>query len=93
MKDTAINKIKNLLVSLPASDIALGEKFLKKRDFESLQFLVDSAIIRTKKGLSKDVVKQEYLDADMEGMKQLQVEVNDYCVGLELPIDNLEEDY
>ena len=73
-----LERIKNLIPSLPESDAKLGYNFITKRDFESLQLLIDSAIVRVTKGLSKEVVKEEYLKADLKGMRALKLEVDNY---------------
>ena len=65
----------------------IGKKFLAKRDFESLQLLVDSAIVRVKKGLAKE----EYLQVDHWEISRLKSEVDTYCMALELP--EQEEDF
>ena len=48
---TPIKRIELLISSLPKRDIPIGTKYLKDRDFEALQMLIDSAIIRVKRGL------------------------------------------
>ena len=42
-----INRIKNLIQYLPRKDIDIGYKLLENRDFENLQYLVTSALIKT----------------------------------------------
>lgn len=90
--NTPLNRIKSLLPSLPPKDIKIGEKFISKRDFESLKLLVDSAIIRVKKGLLKDVIKEDYLKADLIGMSKLKAEVDSYYQTLELSYNDYEDD-
>lgn len=82
-----IKKIESLISALPESDIKHGSKFLKDRDFESLQLLVDSAIYRIKKNLDNENPKEEYLKVNMEDLRTLQVEV-DYYVRLVLGPNN-----
>lgn len=86
-----VERIKTLLSSLPSSDIEIGKKLLSKRDFESLQLLVDSAIIRVKRGLTKENVKEEYLKVDLDELRELKAEIDLYCQGLEIESDD--EDY
>ena len=57
---------------------------MNNRDFESLQLLVDSALVRVKKGLSKENPKEEYLRVDPEEIRKLKSEVDVYCEALEL---------
>ena len=80
-----IDRIKALIPSLPEGDVRLAHKFLNSRDFESLQLLVDSSLVRVKRGLSKENPKEEYLKADLEEMRKLKSEVDTYCEALELP--------
>lgn len=86
-----VERIRALLSSLPLSDVRIGEEFLAKRDFESLQLLVDSSLVRVKKGLNKENPKEEYLKADLREMSRLKLEVDTYCMALELP--EQEEDF
>lgn len=80
-----IDRIEALVSSLPEGDARLAHKFLNSRDFESLQLLVDSSLVRVKKGLSKESPKEEYLKADLGEMRKLKSEVDTYCEALELP--------
>ena len=80
-----IDIIKALIPSLPEGDAKLAHKFLNSRDFESLQLLVDSSLVRVKRGLSKENPKEEYLKADLEEMRRLKSEIDTYCEALKLP--------
>ena len=80
-----IDRIKALISSLPDGDARLAYKFLNSRDFESLQLLVDSSLVRVKRGLNKENPKEEYLKADLEEMRRLKSEIDTYCEALELP--------
>lgn len=82
---TPVERIRTLLSFLPSGDIEIGKEFLDKRDFESLQLLINSAIIRVKRGLTKEIVKEEYLKVDLEELSKLKLEVDTYCMALELP--------
>ena len=88
-----IDIIKALIPSLPEGDAKLAHKFLNSRDFESLQLLVDSSLVRVKKGLSKESPKEEYLRADIGEMRKLKLEVDTYCEALELPEQEECEDF
>lgn len=87
-----IDRIRSLLKTLPLSDIDKGKEFLNKRDFESLQFLIDSAIIRVKRGLLKEQIKDEYLKVDLSELDKLKSEVDIYCIALELPRQEIDYD-
>lgn len=80
-----VDRMKALIPSLPERDIELANKFLNNRDFESLQLLVDSSLVRVKKGLNKENPKEEYLKADFGEMRKLKSEIDTYCEALELP--------
>lgn len=86
-----VDRIKDLISSLPSKDAELGYKFLEKRDFESLQSLASSSIIRTKRALKKDNPKEEYLKADLEGMEKLNMEVISYCDMLDITRDDYDD--
>ena len=88
-----IDRIKALIPSLPEGDAKLANKFLNSRDFESLQLLVDSSLVRVKKGLNKENPKEEYLKADLEEMSRLKSEIDTYCEALELPEQEEYEDF
>ena len=80
-----IDIMRALIPSLPEGDAELAHKFLNSRDFESLQLLVDSSLVRVKKGLSRENPKEEYLRADLGEMSKLKSEIDTYCEALELP--------
>ena len=88
-----IDRIKALIPSLPEGDAKLAYKFLNSRDFESFQLLVDSSLVRVKKGLNKENPKEEYLKADLEEMRRLKSEIDTYCEALELPEQEEYEDF
>lgn len=88
-----IDRIKALIPSLPGGDVKLAHRCLNSRDFESLQLLVDSSLVRVKKGLSKESPKEEYLKADLGEMRKLKLEVDTYCEALELPEQEEYEDF
>ena len=88
-----IDRIKALIPSLPGGDVKLAHRYLNSRDFESLQLLVDSSLVRVKKGLSKESPKEEYLKADLGEMRKLKSEVDTYCEALELPEQGECEDF
>lgn len=88
-----IDRIKALIPSLPGGDVKLAHRYLNSRDFESLQLLVDSSLVRVKKGLSKESPKEEYLKTDLGEMRKLKSEVDTYCEALELPEQEGYEDF
>ena len=88
-----IDIIKALIPSLPEGDAKIAHKFLNSRDFESLQLLVDSSLVRVKKGRSKESPKEEYLKANLGEMRKLKLEVDTYCEALELSEQEEYEDF
>lgn len=93
-----VERIKRLTQYLPKGDIALAHTFIDSRDFESLQELVDSAIVKTKRNISGNNPKEEYLGSDVDEMEKLKTEVDDYADQLQLPeqddeFDDYEEEY
>lgn len=88
-----IDRIEALVSSLPEGDARLAHEFLNNRDFESLQLLVDSSLVRVKKGRSKESPKEEYLKANLGEMRKLKLEVDTYCEALELPKQEGYEDF
>lgn len=88
-----IDRIEALVSSLPEGDARLAHEFLNSRDFESLQLLVDSSLVRVKKGRSKESPKEEYLKANLGEMRKLKLEVDTYCEALELPEQDGYEDF
>lgn len=94
-----VERIKRLTQYLPKDDIALAHTFIDSRDFESLQELVDSDIVKTKRNISSSSnPKEEYLSLDVDEMEKLKTEVDGYLDQLQLPeqddeFDNYEEEY
>lgn len=92
-KSSSIDRMKDLIPSLPGNDVDLAFRFLDTRDFESLQSLVNSSIIRTRNALVKANTEEKYLKADLEGMRKLQSEADAYYEALYPSSGNLEELY
>lgn len=92
-KSSSINRMKDLIPSLPGNDVDLAFGLLDTRDFESLQSLVNSSIIRTRNALVKANTEEKYLKADLGEMRKLQSEVDAYYGALYPSSDNLEEFY
>ena len=80
-----VERIKRLTQYLPKGDIALAHTFIDSRDFESLQELVDSAIVKTKRNIGSNNPKEGYLSLDVDEMEKLKTEVDDYADQLQLP--------
>lgn len=83
-----INTITNLIKYLPSKDVELGYKFLKDRNFEDLQYLVTSALLKTNKNIKSDNPKEEYMSVDLHNLNLLKAELDVYVTKLDLPIIN-----
>lgn len=93
MYSNSIERIKSLIPSLPKKDVDLGYKFLEKRDFESLNDLVSSAVYKVKKNLRTSNPKEEYVNLDMDSLEKLQYEVQDYYSQFEPFTENGLDDF
>lgn len=88
-----VERMMNLTKCLPESDIVLAQGFIDSRDFESLQELVDSAIIKARKSLNSDNPKEEYLSLDMDELVKLKAEVDVYVEQLQIPYQGDVEEF
>lgn len=93
MDSNLIERIKSLIPSLPKKDVDLGYKLLEKRDFESLNDLVSSAVYKVKKNLRTSNPKEEYVNLDMDSLEELQYEVQDYYSQFEPFTENELDDF
>lgn len=91
MNNNTVEEIKNLIPELPKKDIILGQKFLLNRDFESLQMLVNSAIIKVERNLKKEIVEHEYLEINLDKLEELKVKVDEYYEQI-APSENIYDD-
>lgn len=89
----AVERMRRLINNLPKSDTALGERFISERQFESLQELIDSAIIRVNRNIRGPEPKEEYLEVDLWELKKLKAEVDVYIEQLQLPKEEEYEEY
>ena len=92
MSTTTLSNIKKLVNNLPQKDIMLGHMFLEDRNFEALQALVDSALIKIRRSRSSDNPKEEYKDLNLEALDTLKAEVDSYSMllGIEPEDDFIE---
>lgn len=78
MEKSPLERIKQYSVHLSQKDKAYADRFINNREFEQLKELVDSAIIKTKKGKRDN--KPQYLDIDLDALEVLKVEVDNYLI-------------
>ena len=71
-------KIKELLTHLPEKDVKFGEKFLAEHNIDALKELVDSAFYLTKKNQSKEVIPEKYKNVNLDDLRDLKIEVDNY---------------
>lgn len=83
-----INRIKDLMEYLPSKDVSIGYRLLEERDFENLQYLVSSALIRTNNNIRSSKPRDEYLSVDLRKLNLLKAEVDVYTTKLNLPLIN-----
>lgn len=76
MESPVLNSIRKLIPKLPEKDISIANRYLDGRDFESLQDLVDSAIIKIKRDKKKENPK--YAHIDLASLDRLSVLISDY---------------
>lgn len=76
MESPVLTQIRKLVPKLPEKDIAVAHRYLEGRDFESLQDLVDSAIIKVKRDKKKDNPK--YANVELSELDRLSVLISDY---------------
>lgn len=93
-----VERIRSLIKFLPKDDISLANNFINSRDFESLQEIVDSAIIKVKRNLSSNNPKEKYINLDIDELTRLKAEVDVYVERLQLPyqedeFEEYEEEY
>ena len=89
----SVQKIRELIDSLPPKDIPLGYKFLETRDFEQLKELVDSAFYKIKKNLRGENLREDYLSLDLNRIEELQKEIDFYMIPLGIPKEYIDNDF
>lgn len=87
-----LDTIKKLSKELPQRDIALAEKFIKNRDFESLLEIVKSDIYLVNKNKQLEQPKEKFLNIDLEKLMELEGMIREYMSYIFIP-DNSEDEY
>lgn len=75
MESPLVQKIRKLIPSLPEKDIPIGNKLLEARDWEELQNLVSSAIVKIERANSKG--DDRYANIDLPSLYYLQASIPD----------------
>jgi hypothetical protein len=73
MESPQVQTIRKFIPSLPEKDIPIGHKLLEARDWEELQNLVSSAIIKIEKAFEKGSTK--YINIDLNSLYALQASI------------------
>ena len=73
-----LQKIKKLIPYLPAGDIPFANKFLAKKDYESLKELTWSSLQRLEKALGRDPIPNKYRGISIDKVRELAVECDEY---------------
>ena len=76
MENILIQTIRKVIPKLPEKDIPIGIKYLEDRNFDALQELTDSAIIKVKR--DKKRVNSKYSDIDVSELERLSIMVTNY---------------
>lgn len=75
---TPLQKIKDLLPSLPECDLKYAKSFLEKRDFENLRELVWSSLTLAERNLEKEVPNPKYSNLNVDKIRELACVCEDY---------------
>jgi hypothetical protein len=75
MESPLVQRIRKLIPSLPEKDIPIGNKLLEARDWEELQNLVSSAIVKIERANSKG--DDRYTNKDLPSLYCLQAYISD----------------
>lgn len=75
MESPQVQRIRKLIPSLPEKDIPIGNKLLEARNWEELQNLVSSAIVKIERATSKG--DGRYANIDLSSLYDLQSSIPD----------------
>lgn len=74
MESSQVQRIRKLIPSLPEKDIPIGNKLLEARNWEELQNLVSSAIVKIERATSKG--DEKYANIDLPSLYDLQASIS-----------------
>lgn len=81
MESPLIQKIRANINHLPEKDVAIAHKYLSQRDFDSLQDLVDSAIMkveRSRTSNAKPELQERHKNIDIFKLQEMSLAVTEY---------------
>lgn len=77
-----LTDIERLIYALPTKDIELANKFIRERNFEFLQDLVNSAVYKVKRAKTIGDVSSLLMSVDIDNLLSLKSTVDIYCMRL-----------
>ena len=77
-----LTDIERLIYALPTKDIELANKFIRERNFEFLQDLVNSAVYKVKRAKTIGDVSNPLMSVDIDSLLHLKSAVDIYCMRL-----------
>lgn len=77
-----LTDIERLIYALPTKDIELANKFIRERNFEFLQDLVNSAVYKVKRAKIIGDVSSPLMSVDIDNLLSLKSVVDIYCMRL-----------
>lgn len=77
-----LTDIERLIYALPTKDIELANKFIRERNFEFLQDLVNSAVYKVKRAKTIGDVSSPLMAVDIDNLLSLKSTVDIYCMRL-----------
>lgn len=77
-----LTDIERLIYALPTKDIELANKFIRERNFEFLQDLVNSAVYKVKRAKTIGDVRSPLMSVDIDNLLSLKSTVDIYCMRL-----------
>lgn len=77
-----LTDIERLIYALPTKDIELANKFMRERNFEFLQDLVNSAVYKVKRAKIIGDVSSPLMSVDIDNLLSLKSTVDIYCMRL-----------
>lgn len=77
-----LTDIERLIYALPTKDIKLANKFIRERNFEFLQDLVNSAVYKVKRAKTIGDVSSPLMSVDIDNLLSLKSMVDIYCMRL-----------
>lgn len=77
-----LTDIERLIYALPTKDIELANKFIKERNFEFLQDLVNSAVYKVKRAKAIGDVNSPLMSVDIDNLLSLKSTIDIYCMRL-----------